>query len=62
MMNVYTPHTGKNTCIIMYTLPKKVFIPHMQAFTPGAMVLLKNSARDTKKGDKMKPRWLGPYN
>ena len=56
MMNVYTPHTGKNTCIIMYTLPKKVFIPHMQAFTPGAMVLLKNSARDTKKGDKMKPR------
>ena len=27
----------------------------------GDIVLLKNSARDSKKGDKMKPRWLGPY-
>ena len=25
------------------------------------MVLLRNSRRDTKKGDKMTPRWLGPY-
>ena len=25
------------------------------------MVLLKNSNRDSKKGDKMKQRWLGPY-
>ena len=24
-------------------------------------MLLKNSAREAKKGDKMKPRWLGPY-
>ena len=25
------------------------------------MVLLRNSRRDSKKGDKMKPKWLGPY-
>ena len=25
------------------------------------MILLKNSKRDSKKGDKMKQRWLGPY-
>ncbi len=25
------------------------------------MVLLRNSARDTKKGDKLIQRWLGPY-
>ena len=25
------------------------------------LVLLRNSARDTKKGDKFKRRWLGPY-
>ena len=25
------------------------------------MVLLKNSQRDSKKGDKVKPRWLSPY-
>ena len=23
--------------------------------------MLRNSARDSKKGDKLKPRWLGPY-
>ena len=27
----------------------------------GTQVLLRNSHKDTKKGDKMKPRWLGPY-
>ena len=25
------------------------------------MVLLRNSARDTKKGDKLVQRWFGPY-
>lgn len=24
-------------------------------------VLLKNSKKDCNKGDKLKPRWLGPY-
>ena len=24
-------------------------------------MLLKNSARDSRKGDKLKPRWKGPY-
>ena len=24
-------------------------------------MLMRNSAREAKKGDKMKPRWLGPY-
>ena len=24
-------------------------------------MLLRNSQRDSKKGDKMKPHWLGPY-
>ena len=27
----------------------------------GTQVLLRNSHRDAKKGNKMKPRWLGPY-
>ena len=27
----------------------------------GAMVLLRNSARDGRKGDKLAQRWLGPY-
>ena len=25
------------------------------------MVLLRNSARDSKKGDKLVQRWIGPY-
>ena len=32
-----------------------------QVLLEGTQVLLRNSHRDTKKGDKMKPRWLGPY-
>ncbi|KAL5477308.1 hypothetical protein EMCRGX_G024090 [Ephydatia muelleri] len=27
----------------------------------GALVLMRNSAKDSKKGDKMAQRWLGPY-
>lgn len=27
----------------------------------GSFVLLRNSKRDTKKGDKMHPKWMGPY-
>ena len=27
----------------------------------GALVLLRNSARDSRKGDKLNKRWLGPY-
>ena len=27
----------------------------------GSTVLLRNSKRDTKKGDKMQPKWIGPY-
>ena len=30
-------------------------------YSPGTLVLLRNSHRESKKGDKMKPRWLGPY-
>lgn len=30
-------------------------------FSPDTLVLLKNSQRESKKGDKMKSRWLGPY-
>ena len=33
----------------------------LQVLEVGAQVLLRNSQRDTKKGDKMKVRWLGPY-
>jgi hypothetical protein len=33
----------------------------LQEFAAGSVVWLKNSKRDTKKGDKTKPRWLGPY-
>lgn len=33
----------------------------IQKLTVGTTVLLKNSRRETKKGDKMQPRWLGPY-
>lgn len=34
---------------------------HDQKLQPGTKVLLRNSARDSKKGDKMKNKWLGPY-
>ncbi len=27
----------------------------------GSTVLLRNSKRDTRKGDKMQPKWMGPY-
>ena len=27
----------------------------------GTLVLLRNSARDGRKGDKLAKRWLGPY-
>ena len=27
----------------------------------GTLVLIRNSARESKKGDKMKAHWLGPY-
>ena len=30
-------------------------------FKPGSSVWLKNSAKESKKGHKMKPHWLGPY-
>ena len=30
-------------------------------FDPGSLVWLKNSAKESKKGDKMKPHWLCPY-
>ncbi len=33
----------------------------MQELCAGTLDLLRNSRRDTKKGDKMKPKWLGPY-
>ncbi len=33
----------------------------LQGFHAGTLVLLRNSKRDSKKGDKMKPKWLGPY-
>ena len=33
----------------------------LQVFTPGTLVLMRNSQRDSKKGDKLKARWLGPY-
>ena len=33
----------------------------MQVYTRGTLVMVRNSARESKKGDKMKPPWLGPY-
>ena len=30
-------------------------------FKTGSLVWLRNSARECKKGDKLKPHWLGPY-
>ena len=33
----------------------------IKVFSVGTQVLLRNSARDIKKGDKLKPRWMGPY-
>ena len=33
----------------------------MQVYTRKTLVMVRNSARESKKGDKMKPRWLGPY-
>lgn len=32
-----------------------------QEFEIGSHVLLRNSKRDSKKGDKMVPKWSGPY-
>ena len=34
---------------------------YLQEFLPGELVLLQNSHRDSKKGDKLQPRWLEPY-
>lgn len=39
--------------ILYFTLPQEMNV--------GSSVLLRNSKRDTKKGDKMQPKWLGPY-
>ena len=33
----------------------------LQELSAGDLVLLRNSKRDTKKGDKMQAKWLGPY-
>lgn len=33
----------------------------LQEFRVGPLVLLHNSKCDTKKVDKMQPKWLGPY-
>lgn len=33
----------------------------MQVYSEGTLVLMRNCAREGKKGDKMKARWLGPY-
>ena len=33
----------------------------LQKLKPGALVLLRNSARDGRKGDKFQARYLGPY-
>ena len=32
----------------------------MQDLEQGALVLLRNSAKDGRKGDKLRKRWLGP--
>ena len=34
---------------------------HVHVFKRGTKVLMRNSQRDSKKGDKMKRCWLGPY-
>lgn len=33
----------------------------LQKLKPGTLVLLRNSARDGRKGDKFRLRYLGPY-
>ena len=33
----------------------------LQNLKPGSLVLLRNSARDGRKGDKFQARYLGPY-
>ena len=38
-----------------------IYVFDLQILSNGTQVLLKNSARETKKGDKLKPRWNGPY-
>ena len=48
---------------------KEVHSPHLLSFVvlllqmlkPGSLVLLRNSARDGRKGDKFQARYLGPY-
>ena len=42
----------------MYSKPNFTFI---QKLSVGQLVLLRNSARDGRKGDKLAKRWLGPY-
>ena len=34
---------------------------NLYEFGPGDLVLLRNNHQDSKKGDKLKQRWLGPY-
>ena len=45
---------GSEDLRLVQTLP-------IQVLQEDTQVLLRNSHRYSKKGDKMKPRWLGPY-
>ena len=38
-----------------------IFTIVTQDLQEGELLLLRNSARDGKKGDKLNKRWLGPY-
>ncbi len=52
---------GRSCC--HFVLAQAYFLilcAHMQEWKPGALVWLRNSARDTRK-KKFLPRWLGPY-
>ena len=37
-----------------------IYIFHVE-LNPGVLVLLRNSKKDGRKGDKLVKRWLGPY-
>ena len=48
-------------CVCSYVTDYATSLSLLQELQPGALVLLRNNARDGRKGDKLVKRWLGPY-
>ena len=48
-------------CVVQFLSFQVSCIFLIQKLKQGTLVLLRNSAKDGRKGDKLVKRWLGPY-